>query len=163
MSLLYAFGNCRNMPLGAKFFKSGNSAKMLLPCRFGFSEAEKPRALHLQATPFSLEVRWVGSWNSRAQGVRLYPGSNAGGIFVQDINLEVSAKGVRGDVRSQAGNDRTKSECSCVTQAGLQTPTFQLRRDQLLPRVDHIIESLYEPWSTLYTVPQELTWNPRIG
>lgn len=34
-----------------------------------------------------------------------------------------------------------------VTQAGLQTPTFQLRRDQLLPRVDHIIESLYEPWS----------------
>ena len=79
------------MPLGAQFFKSGNRAKMLLPCRFGFSEAEKPRALHLQATPFSLEVRWVGSWNSRAQGVRLYPGSNAGGIFVQDINLEVSA------------------------------------------------------------------------
>lgn len=51
--------------------------------RFGFSEAEKPRALHLQATPFSVE-------------------------------------------------------------AGLQTPTFQLRRDQLLPRVDHIIESLYD-------------------
>ena len=25
-------------------------------CRFGFSEAEKPRALHLQATPFSVEV-----------------------------------------------------------------------------------------------------------
>lgn len=51
--------------------------------RFGFSEAEKPRALHLRDTPFSLE-------------------------------------------------------------AGLQTPTFQLRRDQLLPEVDSIIESLYQ-------------------
>ena len=60
VSLLYAFESCRNMPPGAQFFKSGNSAKMLLLCRFGFSEAEKPRALHLQATPFSLEVRWVG-------------------------------------------------------------------------------------------------------
>lgn len=51
--------------------------------KFGFSDAEMPRALRLQATPFSLE-------------------------------------------------------------AGLQTPTFQLRRDQLLPRVSHVIEELYD-------------------
>lgn len=50
--------------------------------RQGFSDAEMPRALHLQAAPFSLE-------------------------------------------------------------AGLQTPTFQLRRDQLLPRFEAVIEELF--------------------
>jgi len=62
---------------------------------YGFTEAELPRALHLEATPFSFE-------------------------------------------------------------AGLQTPTFQLRRDQLLPRYATTVEKLFEEVDDVQTADVSL-------